>query len=280
MGSPSLPPKVYAYADYRKFMRDHYLHMKTVRPGFSYRFLAKRAGFASPNYFKLVMDGKRNLSTEAIPRCARALKLTRHETDFFTQLVHFNQTRSSEQRQHFAQQLVTSGRFRSLHPLSEAQFNYYAQWYFIPIRELVGSPAFSEDPQTLARSLNPPITADQARRALRELLTLGLIERGPNGKLRRSTGAIVTGDEVVSSAIAQYHRHMIRLAGEAIERIPRQEREISAITTGLSRETCAQVKEMIRVFRDQVLDAIAHDSGETEKVVQINFQLFPISEAA
>ena len=57
--TPSLrtPADVYAYLDYRAFLRDFYAEKKANNPVFSYRSFSKRAGVASLNYLKLVVEG-------------------------------------------------------------------------------------------------------------------------------------------------------------------------------------------------------------------------------
>jgi len=57
------PLAVYAYLDYRAFLRDYYAERKAASRAFSYRAFSKRAGVSAPNYLKLVIDGKRSLLT-------------------------------------------------------------------------------------------------------------------------------------------------------------------------------------------------------------------------
>ena len=58
--------EIFRYADYRSFLRDYFVSQKKAIPGFSYRLFAQKAGFASPAFFKLVVDGKKNLSKESV----------------------------------------------------------------------------------------------------------------------------------------------------------------------------------------------------------------------
>ncbi len=52
---------IFTYTDYRAFLHDAYTHAKATNPAFSYRYFAKKAGFSSPNFLKLVIDGVYNL---------------------------------------------------------------------------------------------------------------------------------------------------------------------------------------------------------------------------
>jgi len=83
---------LFEYTDYRQFLRDWFVLVKKSDSRFSYRYIARLAGFKSPNFFKLVSEGQRNLTIESAVKLAKAVKLTQVETDFFLLLMEFNQT--------------------------------------------------------------------------------------------------------------------------------------------------------------------------------------------
>jgi uncharacterized protein (TIGR02147 family) len=57
------PVDVFRYRDYREFLGAFYAQKK--QSGLSYRGFARAAGLGAPNYLKLVIEGKRNLSSGA-----------------------------------------------------------------------------------------------------------------------------------------------------------------------------------------------------------------------
>ena len=62
-------PLVFSYVDYRRYLADYYAHAKKCHYGFSFRVFSKRAEISSSNYLRLVIDGKRNLTSEPFERC-------------------------------------------------------------------------------------------------------------------------------------------------------------------------------------------------------------------
>src|SRR3989338_9919808 len=84
-------PNIFEYDNYRSFLKDLYALLKQEKSAFSFRFFSRQAGFRSPNFLKLVMEGKRNLSPESIEKFAKGLKLNKNEADFFRRLVLLNQ---------------------------------------------------------------------------------------------------------------------------------------------------------------------------------------------
>lgn len=139
-------PSIYEYSDYRQFLGDTYTFLKTHYRYFSFRYFSKRAGYSSPNFLKLVIEGKRNISTDSIPRFSEALKLDAGETEFFAQLVQFNQARNSTERSEHAGRMLKFKELQKTYPLKQAEYSYYACWYYIPVRELAALSSFNEDP--------------------------------------------------------------------------------------------------------------------------------------
>jgi uncharacterized protein (TIGR02147 family) len=270
-------PSVFEYSDYRAFLGDTYHYLKTRFRHFSFRYFSRKAGFASPNFLKLVIERKRNISPDSIPRFADALKLSRSESEFFAHLVQFNQSKNPSQRADSAKAMLQCKGFQKIYPLRQAEYAYYANWYYIPVRELTLVNHFQEDPEWISRAVFPAIKPMEAAQALRDLESLGLLVRDANGRLRQAQRTVNTDNEVSSSAIARYHKDMLAMASESIDRVPRSNREISAACVPLSKDAAARVKAMIQDFRREIL-ILASEDQDPETVYQINLQLFPLSQ--
>ncbi|MGE0614042.1 MAG: TIGR02147 family protein [Bacteriovoracia bacterium] len=272
-------PRIFSYRDYRGFIRDHVEHMKRWKPGFSFRHLSRVAGLSSPNYFRWVIDGKRNLTTDTIKRFAKALGLNQHEKRYFESLVRFNQADNPEAQRRFEADLVKNSQFEELRPIRELQLDYYARWYYIPIREMAAARDFREDPAWIAAQLSPPISADEAREALTRLQAIGLLQRNTEGRLELSEPVVTTPDDVVSVSVAKFHRQMILMAAESLKTVPKREREVSSVTLLASADQFARMKDLLRNFKDELLKIAGEGLPTSGRVYQLNFQLYPISKA-
>lgn len=73
---------VFEFYDYRKFMRAFYEERKRTSV-FSWREFSRLAGFSSPNYMKVVCDGKSRLSKAGVVRVASAMGLVEYEKRIF-----------------------------------------------------------------------------------------------------------------------------------------------------------------------------------------------------
>jgi uncharacterized protein (TIGR02147 family) len=273
------PVHIFDYLDYRLFLRDFYLAQKAKSSAFSHRAFSRRAGLRSSNYLSLVTKGARDLSSAMAPRFARACGLAKREADFFCELVGYGQAKTTEEKQRVYERLARYRKFREAHRLAEEQTEYHAHWYMPALRELASLPGFHEDPRWIAAILEPPISERQALDALDTLQRLGLLVRDARGKLRQAQALVTTGPGPLGHQIFVYHHGMIDLAKRALDHLPRDERDISSLTLCVAEATLPRLKQRVREFRQELLQ-LAELEGAPERVVQLNFQLFPLSRRA
>jgi uncharacterized protein (TIGR02147 family) len=269
------PIDVFRYHDYRAFLAAYYEHKKPQ--GFSYRAFASAAGLGAPNYLQLVIQGRRNLTGEMARRFAETCGLGADAADFFVTLVAFNQASDNHERNQHYQKLSGFRRYRRAQKLELSEAAYHSRGYLPAIRELALSATFREDPEWIAARLWPPIKHSEAREALDVLLELGLLERGPDGRLRQAARVVSTGPETVGMHITNYHAEMMQRATAAMAQVPAGERDISSLTLCLGSSGIARLKERIQAFRRELLE-LAESESQPSQVVQVNFQLFPLSK--
>jgi hypothetical protein len=128
---------VFNYVNYRRFLKDYYQQAKAEKKYFSYRYFSRRAGINSPNFLKVVIEGKRNLSSKTIDKFANALGLNRNEAMFFRRLVVFNQAKTASEKQEsyiilreIANQMRQNSKSADFH-------GSFEKWYTNVVRELI-----------------------------------------------------------------------------------------------------------------------------------------------
>jgi len=274
-GRRRCPIDVFRYLDYREFLAQLYSLKK--RRGFSYRAFSRAAGLGAPNYLKLVVAGERNLTHGMAERFAATCGLQGEAAEYFVRLVEFNQAKRVVERNAAYERLSAFRRYRQAHKLEVAEAAYHSTWYLPAIRELCASANFREDPAWLASVLRPPIKPTEAKRALELLLELSLLERGQDGKLRQKNAVVSTGAQTKNMNIRNYHAQMLQRAIDAIEIVPAKERDISSLTLCLAADGLERIKQRIAAFQRELID-LAECETERSQTVQVNFQLFPLSQ--
>ncbi len=271
-------PNLYSYNSYRSFLKDYYQYEKAKGGSrFSFRILSSRADLGSPNYFKLVMEGKRNLSSKMIPRFAKALKLESQQTLFFETLVHFNQAASAAQKDAYFKNLLKFREYRAAASLHAKQYQYLSHWYYVAIREMAALKGFRENPKWIASSLHPPISEKQAKEALAVLFALGLLQRDKNGKAQQTDSHLKTDETVTALSVYNFHREMIQKGLSALDE-KSKDREISSITLALPKQELPALKKKIYQFLYDLQAWLQGLAEESDAVYQLNFQLFGLTK--
>lgn len=270
-------PDIFTYLDYRAYLKDAFAGIKSGAPRLSFRTFAKKAGFTSPNFLQMVIQGKRNLSTAYQVITAKAFKLNKQETDFFQNLVGYDQAKSHEEKDLFYQRILKNGRYASAKTLDRSQYEFFSHWYIPVVRELLTHEGFRGDDAWIADRIRPRITPAQVGSARALLERLGLIRRNQGDGTWEFTSAVVsTESEVTDLALRNYHMAAIQLGHDAIKGFPPHERDIRSVTIGIPEKAFGELKTRVEGMWKDIL-AFAAQYGKAESVYQVNLQMFPLT---
>lgn len=278
MGKINLPLPVIAYINYRELLRDYAsAKNKFMKGRFSYRAFAIKVGFKSPNYIKLIVEGKRNLSPDGIYKLSQAMNLSAKEADFFISLVNFNQAKDPEERNFYFKKICSFKEFAKAHRLAKEQFEYFSKWYNVAVRELVNLPSFKMDPLWIAQKLAVTVPHQEIAQALSLLKKLGLIAERPDGRWCLTNPHLETESEVSSTFLMSFHREMILMAVAALKQ-EAEKRNISAMSMAVGDAEFHEIKKRLKKFLKEIQNYLAsRKKGKIDRVVQLNCQLFHLT---
>ncbi len=270
-------PNVFAYLDYRAYLRAWFADRKATEPGFGHRVFVRRIGRSSPSLLVEVMRGPRKLSAALLPRVVEVLELSPPESSFFSALVEYNQAETPAQKAAAWESVRASRRFHHARKLGGDSVRYLSAWYIPAIRELARCKDFRADPVWIARRLVPHITPAEAQRALDVLLDIGFLTRHTDGRTIATTESIVTPHEVPGADVIHYHADMIERAGAALTTTPPNERHYAGLIVAVPMRLLPDLKRELDTFQQRLLDLCASEEGTHERVYQINLHLLPLS---
>lgn len=264
---------IYNFTDYRDFLKDRYRQLKDSDPVFSFRHFSKQAGFGSPNYLKLVMDGKRNLSHDAIAKFAKGLRLDSHEGEYFRYMVEFSQCENPQKKKVYEAKLIYLRELFKVKTLIPELYDYYHDWYHAAIREMVRKGNVKNDPAVIAQNLVPTITEEQARDSVSLLLKLKFVEDGGGHLICLENQEIDSN----SAALAQkiYYEQMAELAAESLYTQGPDTQDFESVTISLPPEKVKELKVRIR----EMIQSMNAEHGGSGAVFQLNIQLFALTKS-
>jgi len=280
-----LPLRIFAYTDYRAFLKDALQALKERDPKFSQRWVLQRLGLKSSGWLADMLAGRRNLSRPQASVFGQILALNAREELYFQTLVDYDQAKTLPEKNRCYEKILT---FHEIPKdlVDPDRFEYFSHWYIPAVREYLLIEPFKGDAEKLGKRMRPSITAKQATHAIEVLERLGMVKRFASGELRPSVEHVKKQSQF--SAPVHYYRYIkaqIELGMGAMESIPKEERDVSAVTLTLSEEGFSAMREELKELRRRMIRLSEEENrkfwqgvdGDSRRVFQAVLQLFPVS---
>lgn len=261
------------YIDFRQYMRDFYEERKR-RSAFTWREFSKITGFSSSAYMKVVCDGGSKLSKIGVERVGTAMGLAGFEMDYFRAMVRYGQADTEEKKKSAYEDMLAVAKQYKVRVLSGDLFEYYDSWRNPVLREL--APLMpGATPGEIAKKIYAETSAQEVRESLDFLTRTGLLKKNDDGSLAQSEASVKGAPDATRLALRGMHRQMSELATPALD-LPKEERNFSGVTMGVSRETYARIVDVLDECRKKIV-AIAAEDKDIDQVYRLNLQLFPLT---
>jgi len=272
---------LFDYTDFRKYLADYYNDRKKDNPWFSYQIIANKAGIKNKGFIYNIINGKKILSKSNIFKLSKALGHNRYEAEYFEQCVTFNQTDDILERKNLFERMCAikniGKKTSEVQLLRRDQYEFVSNWQHVAIRSIIGMHGFKGGYKRLAKIVNPPMSVTQAKHSVQLLEKLKLICKGKDGNYSISETGLTTGKDVINVAFQNFHFAATDLARRAITVFPVNKRNMTGLTLGISQKSYSSICDEIQIFQNKIME-IANKDDEANRVYQLNFHFFPISD--
>lgn len=281
-------PVLSDYMDYRVFLADFYHYKKdqtkrSLRP-YNYAIFSAAADIKSPNYLKMIIEGKRNLSMDMVAKFAKACGLNKAQSDEFKLLVLFNQSEDPADRNYALKKL---SEFRVDIKLKQGEFDRKVfekvpNWIGWIIYALVDQAGVTFEIAHLKELLRGKASETEINHALSNLLTSGELVRDiETGKIQKGAPSEAP-EEIPPALIRKLQMQLMYLGLESLYQDQASEREFGSLTLSLTEKEFEELKFKLRQMRKSLHkeNSIARLAGKGERVYQLNLQLFPVSNVS
>jgi uncharacterized protein (TIGR02147 family) len=265
---------IYSYTEYRDFINDALLRKRSQNPSFSVRAMAAHLSIGSGTLSR-ILHGTRNIGPTLLPAITEFLGLKAREAEYFSLLVRFSRSANPGKKRKFYEQMLRM-RAGSRPVIAEEHYQIFERRPCLALHQLLRTVSDCADCAQLGAMLVPRVSAAGVRKAIDLLERTGLIRKNEHGGYSPLDTSLTTGETWRGMAIHGFQRESARLAAEALDRFPKEERDFSTLTVGLSAANFVAAREILRKARQ---DLLSLDEKETcpDRVYQMNFQLFPLS---
>jgi uncharacterized protein (TIGR02147 family) len=280
------PPILINYLDYRKYLKDYYdFRVKTDegRRPYSYAVFSAAADIKSPNYLKLIVEGKRNLSLDMALKFAKALQFNKIDSDEFVLLVMYNQSSDAVTRN---KNFIELNNMRVQKKIQRGELNAKTwekmpTWLVWTLYSMVDQANVNFDPLELTQALGNRAAPEEIQESLRQLFNSGVLKRDEmSGEIKKSRELMSSAQDVPIDLVRKLQTDLIYLGLESLYKDNPVDREIGAATLSLTEEEFNQIKFEIRQLRKRVSKDIQAKrmNSKGERLYQLNLQFFPVTD--
>ena len=281
-------PVLSDYMNYRQFLADFYRFKRQSSKGslraYNYAVFSAAANIKSPNYLKMIIEGKRNLSEDMIGKFGKALGFMKDQTEEFRLLVHFTQATDPADRNMYLKKLSehrVAGKLKS-GEIDRKTWEKVPNWVTWIIYAMVDQEGVSYDTAALKTILRGKASEDEIEQALQTLLSSGELRRDEKtGELRKGRSLIESPEDVPVALVRKLQSQLMYLGLESLYQDQPTDREFGTLTMSLTKAEFEEIKFKLRQMRKSLHkdNSIARMKEKGERVYQLNIQLFPVTNA-
>ncbi len=265
---------IYDFTDYHLWLKQRTAEIKLEKPYFSYRFIAAKL-ILNPGFVAKILNSKNHLSLKRVDRMAQIFGLKEKEKEYFSVLVRFGRAKNQEDINKYFLRLQTL-RGMKYRTVADGTQQFYQKWYHMALRTLLSIHSFPVGKvHTLGKKLQPSISVEETRQSLNLLEELKLIKKSTNQTWEVTDKYISTGEKWQARDILNYQKNMIEMSAEALDRHPKNKRDISSLTLPFSMNQLETLRERLAEFRQEVIQ-LSQECEPADSVFQLNLQLFPL----
>jgi uncharacterized protein (TIGR02147 family) len=282
-------PELSQYMDYRKYLADFYAYKREItkrdlRP-YNYQMFSAAANIKSPQYLRLIIEGKRNLSIDMVAKFAKALSLQKDQTEELKNLVNYTQATDPAERNRYLKALMekrVSLQIKSGEIDSKA-WEKVPGWVTWILYSMVDQKGVTFEPAQLKQLLGEKATQDEIQESLKKLLDSGELVRNPEtGAVKKVRPLMESADNIPVALVKKLQAELLYLGMESLFQDEPTEREFGTVTLSLTESEFEEIKFKLRQMRKQLTkdNVIARTQTEGDRIYQLNIQLFPVTKQA
>lgn len=280
-------PLVGNYLDFRKFLADYYqyrreLSKNDLRP-YNYGVFSAAANIKSPNYLKLIIEGRRNLSEEMIAKFAKAMGLAKEAGEEFRLLVLYGQASDPAERNMHLKALNEKRVDSKLKSgeIDQKTWEKIPGWIAWILYSMVDQKDVSFEPEKLREILRNKASADEIETALNSLINTGELVRDPEtGEMKKARSLMESAEDVPVALVRKLQAELMYLGLESLFQDAPTEREFGSATLALTKQEFEELRFTLRKIRKEAQKNIGVKrlTSKGERIYQLNLQLFPITK--
>lgn len=263
------------YLNVYQYLQDCYQFRKKKDAQFSYDVWAKELKASDKSYVRFIVLGKRPLNEKMIAVFSENLKLDTDDSDYFSVLAHYTQSKTQEQKNVFWKKLLSYLNQSSDQLEINDHYEFLSNPLLPRLQILLSFTDLNATPETLAWILG--CTEEEVSLAMDKLLELKIIEKTNQGykPLQKS---FKVPDRFGHHGLEAFYQRNLDEAKNAIS-LPKEERRFKSLFLPLNEKEFNEYLKGLETFTSENLTKFNPDTYEDRRLYQIHYNIIPISFA-
>jgi len=279
-------PKVGDYLDFRKLLLDYYSYRREISKKdirqYNYAVFSAAADIKSPNYLKMIIEGRRNLSEDMIGKFAKAMGLNKESADEFRLLVLFGQaTDPAERNMHLKalNEKRVDGKLKS-GEIDQKTWDKVPSWLSWILYSMTDQENVSFEAGQLRTLLRNKASVDEIEAALQNLMSSGELVRDElTGEMKKARSLMESAEDIPVALVRKLQAELMYLGLESLFQDAAPDREFGSATLSLTKAEFEELRFQLRKLRKDAQKnvSVKRTMGKGDRVYQMNLQLFPVT---
>ena len=247
-----------AMLDYRRATED----------GFTVKEACRRLRRVSPSLVSLILKGRRRITVDRIDALAKLLGLTTREKYYFRDWIIPDGEQNPKKKEEAPyQHPKKKSRRVSSHILSD--------WLNVYVKDAFRLIGINNSPKAIYKSLAGLATQKRIDRSLDFLIREGYLRRTMDGKIVEDTPLLISDEGIADKKIQQFHKAALRIARDAIDLYPIEERLANAMVLPLTKAGYKELLDLIGEFAVKIQNFDTEHNEPGDRLYQLLINLSP-----
>ncbi|MCO5143915.1 MAG: TIGR02147 family protein [Oligoflexia bacterium] len=263
---------IYQYNDHKTYLNDWFTEKKNGPSGFSFKQFSKVAGLGSPNYMKLIIGGKRNLTSTNIHQIASALTLSFDETQYFEALTQLQQSKTNVEKKYYKQRLKIIKANKPHKSFNLSELDLLSEWYFPAVTVCLNN---SKAATAIAKVKEKTGLNEAQIKLTIDILKKKNLLLEENGIYKLEFSHFIAHDKKAISEInKKYIREQLKMSSTIFEKKYSLGPKFFCHTFTVSTDSFQKYVDYMAQFIDQITNE--SNTEAPDEIIQLNMQLFKL----
>jgi uncharacterized protein (TIGR02147 family) len=265
---------IFEFTNYKEYLTAWREAEKTRDPKLTHQKLCEKLGQTNRTYFNDIEKGRKNIGSQVLDDLIRLMKLEDDKAKYFRAIVGYGQPATSGEREYWFEQMIQLNHTPK-YLVDKNTYTYYKKWYYTSLRAYLETCDFKDQYAEASRKLFSRVSSKDVKRAIKSLLTLGLISPNKEGFLKPTEKVLTSGNNVHDELMRQYHLANHDILRTILEKDEPGTHDSSQVTVSVSEFGMKRIIKRITQLRSEIMSIAHKDEAKATRVYKIAIHAYP-----